>query len=54
MEIIKKREEWEGRYSCGHCRAVILVKEEDVEYRVITDSTQFSRGDSYFNCPECQ
>jgi len=54
MEIIKKREEWEGRYSCGHCRAVILVKEEDVEYRVITDSTQFSRGDFYFNCPECQ
>ncbi len=54
MEVIKKREEWKGQFTCDHCGAVLLVKEEDVEYRVIMESDSFSRGNFYFNCLECQ
>lgn len=54
MEIVKKRDEWQGQFTCSHCRAVLLVKEEDVEYRIIMESDSFSRGNFYFNCPECQ
>lgn len=54
MEVIIKREQWQEKLRCGHCRAVILVKEEDVEYRIIMEPDSFTRGNFYFNCPECQ
>ena len=54
MKILKEKQEWSCKETCGECNSILLIEEDDIIYNLEEAMAVGGRWVYGFQCPICK